>query len=102
MASAPHVGISNKKPSEILDHSIDWANPEGTVNLATLDDPIVDFVAAIEPPGILAVWSSNFTEFDTTVFTSGGVHRGQYTVKHTVRTRSGRVFQRAVLVRCSD
>ncbi len=93
MARTSHIGFTTKSPREILDHTIDWSDV-----LVGLGDAIKDFNVTV--PGDLVVWQSNFTELDTTVFLNGGTAGSNYTVTHTIWTFGGRVFQRAIKVRC--
>jgi hypothetical protein len=88
-----YVESTIKGPTEILDHSINWAEI-----LAPLDDEITDFVAEVD--GDMVIWSSQFTALDTTVWLSGGTIGVKYTASHTITTKGGRKFRRSVLVRC--
>lgn len=93
MSRQLYISTSRKGPTEILDHSINWADI-----LAPLDDQIADFTADID--GDMGIWSSQFTEYDTTVWLDGGTPGTKYTCGHTVTTVGGRKFRRSVLIFC--
>lgn len=90
-----YVDSSRKGPTEILDHSINWADV-----LTPLEDEISDFTADVD--GDMNIWSSQFTTYDTTVWLDGGTAGTKYTVGHNITTAGGRKFRRSVLVLCVE
>lgn len=90
-----YVNSSRKGPTEILDHSVNWADV-----LVPIEDEIVDFTVDVD--GDMKVWSSQFTAYDTTVWLDGGTAGMRYTVGHNITTAEGRKMRRSVLVLCVE
>lgn len=88
-----YVDQTRKGPTEILDHSVNWAEV-----LDPIGDTIVDAVCTID--GDMIVSSAQFSAYDTTVWLSGGTAGQKYTASHTITTAAGRRFTRSVRVVC--
>lgn len=93
MARQLYVDQTRKGPTEILDHSISWADI-----LDPIEDTIVDAVCDVD--GDMVVWNAQFTQYDTTLWLSGGTAGHRYTASHTITTANGRKFRRSVRVLC--
>lgn len=93
MARQLYVDQTRKGPTEVLDHSVSWADI-----LDPIEDTITD--ALCEVDGDMTVATAQFTQFDTTAWLSGGTAGHRYTASHTITTANGRKFKRSVRVLC--
>lgn len=93
MARQLFIDQTRKGPTEILDHTVNWAHI-----LDPLDDTIADAVCEVD--GDMTVSSAQFTLYDTTVTLSGGTAGMKYVASHTITTAAGRRFKRSVRVVC--
>ena len=88
-----YVSSTRKGPTEILDHSVSWVDI-----LDPIEDTIVD--ATCDVDGDMVVSSAQFTQYDTTVWLSGGIAGKKNTASHNITTANGRKFRRSVRVVC--
>lgn len=94
-----YVGTSVKGPTEILDHTEDWADV-----LVPLEDRIVDVVHSVTVANSSSVdmvlAGSQFTDYDTTMWLESGTAGVDYAASHEIVTEKGRRLRRTVRVRC--
>lgn len=93
MARQLYVAQSIKGSTEIMDHTVNWAEV-----LNPLEDRIVD--ATFEVTGDMEIFNAQFTHLDTTLWLEKGTAGQKYTASHTIVTASGRRFRRSVRVLC--
>lgn len=85
-----------KQPADHLDYDIDYSRwlPDG--------DAVTMAVAAVDPPGELAIDSVQITDQIVKAWASGGVDGGTYKITITASTSGGRIKETDFKIRVRD
>jgi hypothetical protein len=84
----------SKDPGETLDYTINWAAPLGT-------DTITNSVWAVSDTSLVET-DSSMTATTATVWLSAGTLNQTYSVKNTITTAAGRVFDQTVNIKIAS